>query len=155
MRTKRKQNNVTRSDGRSKKKKHASRLRKLASASQLSRLRHHLGWCHWCGHAIIRTKMVNRLARQGKIRLVKTKIKGQPTELVYHVPLANNAGAFLARIATTDHVLPITHGGRNGKDNLVDSCKECNCARGVIANPKNQSPPFTNDSCAPTISHLG
>jgi 5-methylcytosine-specific restriction endonuclease McrA len=36
------------------------------------------------------------------------------------------------RCASKDHVLPRSKGGSNSKHNIVDSCKECNEAKGSL-----------------------
>lgn len=41
-----------------------------------------------------------------------------------------------------DHVIPVSKGGENGKDNLATSCSECNSGKGV----KPANPPDTGDA---------
>ncbi len=42
--------------------------------------------------------------------------------------------ALSAKIATMDHVIPISRGGKSTKNNIVAACKDCNTAK------KNQLP---------------
>lgn len=77
--------------------------------------------CHWCKREIVSIRSIPAERR------LETTHQG--------IRYLDDWGREVwGLMATTDHLIPLSEGGRNGDGNLVPSCKSCNTRRNMESN---------------------
>lgn len=88
------------------------------------------GMCRYCHVEVITTKMLFKMMDDIQLGEMRKMQLGLVSEKKYYSlnprKLIENTPVYRQRMATIDHVIPLSKGGTNDEENLVTCCSRCN-----------------------------